>query len=63
MIPFNEASIEVENSILAPNKGPMVARLFGNGATEYFQKFGGGIEHLAQIGKWLMGMYLSSYNL
>jgi sterol carrier protein 2 len=49
--PLNEAMLEIEQTTLGVNKGPGAPRLFGNGATEYFKKFGGGIEHLAQIGR------------
>ncbi|CAK5267946.1 unnamed protein product [Mycena citricolor] len=34
---------------LGKNRGPDPARMCANGAQEYFQKFGGGIEHLALI--------------
>ena len=48
--PLHEAMVEVEKSGLGQNKGPGSLRLFDNGAIEYFRRFGGGIEHLAQIG-------------
>ena len=48
--PFGDASKEIEESCLGKNNGPSAPRMFGNGATEYFRKFGGSIDHLAQIG-------------
>ncbi|KAK0207947.1 sterol carrier protein 2 [Desarmillaria ectypa] len=45
---FNERSFELEE-YLGKNHGPGAPRLFSNGAKEYFDKYGGGIEHLAQI--------------
>ena len=41
---------ELEREVIAPNFGPFSARMFDNGAQEYFMKYGGGIEHLAKIG-------------
>ncbi|KAF8724828.1 hypothetical protein AX14_008577 [Amanita brunnescens Koide BX004] len=40
---------ELEREVIAPNFGPFSARMFDNGAQEYFMKYGGGIEHLAKI--------------
>ena len=31
-------------------RGPPMPRIFGAAATEYFKKYGGGVEHLAKIG-------------
>ncbi|KAJ7052604.1 sterol carrier protein 2 [Mycena amicta] len=42
-------SDDIEKHGLGENHGPGAPRIFGNGAQEYFQKHGGGIEHLAQI--------------
>ncbi len=51
MQPFNAASEETENQLTAgTNFGPFAPRMFANGAQEYFEKYGGSIEHLAQIG-------------
>lgn len=49
---FYEKSGEIEGAGLGENHGPGAPRLFANGAEEYFQKYGGGIQHLAQIGVW-----------
>ncbi|KAK0444940.1 sterol carrier protein 2 [Desarmillaria tabescens] len=46
---FNDRSLELEEKYLGKNHGPGAPRLFSNGAKEYFDKYGGGIEHLAQI--------------
>ncbi|KAJ7494647.1 sterol carrier protein 2 [Mycena galericulata] len=46
---LNQRTREIENEGLGENHGPGAPRLFGNGAQEYFQKYGGSIEHLAQI--------------
>lgn len=43
-------SQEIEQGGLGENYGPSAPRMFGNGAQEYFEKYGGGIEHLAKIG-------------
>ncbi|RDB29386.1 Non-specific lipid-transfer protein [Hypsizygus marmoreus] len=45
----NIRSAELEQQGLGENHGPGAPRMFGNGAQEYFVKYGGGIEHLAQI--------------
>ncbi|KAL0578156.1 hypothetical protein V5O48_003822 [Marasmius crinis-equi] len=42
-------TIEVEQNHLGENHGPPAPRQFSNGAKEYFNKYGGGIEHLAKI--------------
>jgi len=41
---------EIEVDGLGINHGPMAPRMFANGAQEYFDKYGAGIEHLAKIG-------------
>ncbi|KAJ7727312.1 sterol carrier protein 2 [Mycena maculata] len=46
---LNQRSWEVEKEGLGENHGPGAPRMFSNGAKEYFQKYGGSIEHLAQI--------------
>ncbi|KAF8665148.1 hypothetical protein AX16_000614 [Volvariella volvacea WC 439] len=46
---FHLKSEELESEGLGENHGPGAPRMFGNGAQEYFEKFGGGIEHLAMI--------------
>ncbi|KAJ6607415.1 thiolase-like protein [Mycena sp. CBHHK59/15] len=46
---LNERSHAIERETLGENHGPGAARLFGNGAQEYFEKYGGNIEHLAKI--------------
>ncbi|KAH6917707.1 sterol carrier protein 2 [Coprinopsis sp. MPI-PUGE-AT-0042] len=38
-----------QRTVLGKNHGPGAPRLFDNGAQEYFDKFGGGVEHLAKI--------------
>ncbi|PAV21734.1 thiolase [Pyrrhoderma noxium] len=48
MAPF-DVMTEMTEETLGANHGPHAPRMFGNGATEYFKKYGGGIEHLAQI--------------
>ena len=35
---------------LGANHGPGAPRMFANGAQEYFDKYGGNVEHLAKIG-------------
>ncbi|TBU64639.1 thiolase-like protein [Dichomitus squalens] len=47
---FNTASIELEETLSSgKNHGPGAPRMFSNGGQEYFDKFGGNINHLAQI--------------
>ncbi|PBL01312.1 thiolase-like protein [Armillaria gallica] len=46
---FTKHSLELEEKYLGKNQGPMTARLFSNAAKEYFDKYGGGVEHLAKI--------------
>lgn len=41
---------EVEIAGLGLNHGPGAPRMFADGAQEYFQKYGGNVGHLAQIG-------------
>ncbi|KAJ7178586.1 sterol carrier protein 2 [Mycena crocata] len=45
---LNQRSQDIEQS-LGENHGPGAPRMFGNGAQEYFQKYGGNIETLAKI--------------
>lgn len=35
-------------------RGPPMPRIFGAAATEYFRKYGGGVEHLAKIGEFVV---------
>ncbi|KAJ3541809.1 hypothetical protein NMY22_g3746 [Coprinellus aureogranulatus] len=49
MILFHQKSHELEAQGLGANHGPGAPRLFDNGAQEYFNKYGGGVEHLAKI--------------
>ncbi|KAK0198152.1 sterol carrier protein 2 [Armillaria mellea] len=46
---FTKHSLELEEKYLGENHGPVTARLFSNAAKEYFDKYGGGVEHLAKI--------------
>ncbi|KAJ7476041.1 sterol carrier protein 2 [Mycena latifolia] len=47
---LDQRTREIEREVLgAENRGPDAPRWFGNAAQEYFQKYGGNIEHLAQI--------------
>ncbi|KAI5119796.1 hypothetical protein M0805_006593 [Coniferiporia weirii] len=48
MAPFDHV-VEMTEETLGINHGPGAPRMFGNGVQEYFQKHGGGIEHLAKI--------------
>lgn len=48
---LNSRTEEIELDGLGINHGPGAPRMFANGAQEYFEKYGGGIEHLAKIGK------------
>lgn len=48
---IGQRSQELESEGLGKNHGPGAPRMFGNGAQEYFQKYGGNIEHLAKIGR------------
>ncbi|KAF8901070.1 thiolase-like protein [Gymnopilus junonius] len=45
---INQRSFELEDTF-GGNHGPGAPRIFDNGAQEYFAKYGGGVEHLAQI--------------
>ncbi|THU88195.1 thiolase-like protein [Dendrothele bispora CBS 962.96] len=40
---------ELERAGLGENHGPGAPRMFANGAAEYFKKYGGDVNHLAQI--------------
>ncbi|KAF5382790.1 hypothetical protein D9757_007285 [Collybiopsis confluens] len=46
---LNQKMEEVEIAGLGLNHGPGAPRMFADGAQEYFQKYGGNIEHLAKI--------------
>ncbi|KAG5646915.1 hypothetical protein DXG03_001991 [Asterophora parasitica] len=46
---INSRSQEIEQEWLGENHGPGAPRMFGNGAQEYFAKYGGDIETLAKI--------------
>ncbi|KAJ3998843.1 putative thiolase [Lentinula boryana] len=46
---LNQKMEEVEIAGLGLNHGPGAPRMFADGAQEYFQKYGGNIEHLARI--------------
>ena len=49
---FGASSIELEETLsTGQNHGPGAPRMFSNGGQEYFDKFGGDINHLAQIGE------------
>lgn len=48
MVPWSVATVDIEGGKGA--KGPMAARMFGNGAKEYGEKYGSTREHLAKIG-------------
>ncbi|PPQ90269.1 hypothetical protein CVT25_013094 [Psilocybe cyanescens] len=45
---FHQRSFDLEAE-LGENHGPGAPRMFDNGAQEYFEKYGGGVEHLAKI--------------
>lgn len=47
---INKRSFELEEEF-GENHGPGAPRMFDNGAKEYFQKYGGGVDHLAMIGE------------
>lgn len=47
---LNQKMEEVEIAGLGLNHGPGAPRMFADGAQEYFQKYGGNVEHLARIG-------------
>jgi sterol carrier protein 2 len=48
---FNTRSSELESNLsTGVNFGPNAPRMFSNGAQEYFDKYGGNIDHLAEIG-------------
>ena len=50
--PFADATHASEESLsTGGNFGPFAPRMFANGVQEYFDRFGGNIEHLAQIGE------------
>ena len=42
--------MEMTEETLGANHGPGAPRMFANGAQEYFDKYGGNVEHLAKIG-------------
>lgn len=46
---YSKRTMELEDESLGKNHGPGAPRLFDNGAQEYFNKYGGGVKHLAQI--------------
>lgn len=49
---FGDLTVSLEETLSTRTSfGPGAPRMFGNGAQEYFDKHGGSIEHLAQIGK------------
>ena len=50
MAPFHQV-MEMTEETLQENHGPSAPRMFGNAGSEYLKKYGGGIEHLAQIGE------------
>lgn len=50
MAPWGGKTLEYEHETSGSGKGPMAARMFGNGAIEYAQKYGSTTEHLAKIG-------------
>lgn len=54
MILFNKRTHEIEEESLGANHGPGAPRMFDDGAQEYFNKYGGGVEHLAKIGEWAL---------
>jgi sterol carrier protein 2 len=60
---LNLRSAEIEQEGLGENHGPGAPRMFGNGAQEYFAKFGGGIEHLAKIGRFTTATIILGFNL
>ncbi|KAI0056781.1 thiolase-like protein [Artomyces pyxidatus] len=47
-LPLNAASMRAEQR-LGENHGPGAPRLFGNGAQEYFNRYGADVSHLAKI--------------
>lgn len=50
MKPFHLV-MDMTEETLGANHGPGAPRMFANAAQEYFDKYGGGIEHLAKIGQ------------
>ncbi|CAE6430793.1 unnamed protein product [Rhizoctonia solani] len=47
MVPWSVATVDIEGG--KGTNGPMAARMFGNGAKEYGEKYGSTREHLAKI--------------
>lgn len=48
---WGATSFELEEGLsVGENFGPGAPRMFANGSQEYFDKFGGNVNHLAQIG-------------
>ena len=41
---------DMTEQTLGKNHGPGAPRMFANAGQEYFEKYGGGVEHLAKIG-------------
>jgi sterol carrier protein 2 len=50
MVAWGLATREFDEAAQVESKGPAAARMFGNGAKEYFDKYGATTEHLAKIG-------------
>lgn len=51
MAPWGAQVVEYESATGGTSMGPMSARMFGNGAKEYCDKFGATTDHLAKIGE------------
>ncbi|KAG6874154.1 hypothetical protein C0995_005572 [Termitomyces sp. Mi166 len=46
---FSSRMVELEQESVGENHGPNAPRMFGDGAQEYFNKYGGNVETLAKI--------------
>ena len=49
--PIRPILVAAERASPDAKRGPPMPRVFGAAATEYFRKYGGGVEHLAKIGE------------
>ena len=49
--PLRPLLVAAERASPDAKRGPPMPRIFGAAATEYFRKYGGGVEHLAKIGE------------
>ena len=56
--PILPVLVAAERASPDAKRGPPMPRVFGAAATEYFRKYGGGVEHLAKIGGFVVFLVL-----